>query len=65
MQLVLPTLKEALSRNAELKLLVGDYLYIRQPQALELLIEELPGAEIRLHRSNGISFHPKGLFVSL
>ncbi|WP_391204690.1 DEAD/DEAH box helicase family protein [Psychrobacillus sp. L4] len=58
-QLVLPTLKEALSRNAELKLLVGDYLYITQPQALELLLEELSGAEIRLHRSNGLSFHPK------
>ena len=58
-KLVLPSLKEALSRNAELKILVGDYLYITQPQALELLLQELPGAEIRLHRSSGISFHPK------
>lgn len=58
-KLVLPTLKEALSRNAEIKILLGDYLFITQPQALELLLHELPGAEIRLHRSNGISFHPK------
>lgn len=57
--LVLPTLKEALRRDAELKLLVGDYLYISQPDALELLLHGLPGAEIRLHRSNGQSFHPK------
>lgn len=58
-KLVLPTLKEALSRDAELKLLVEDYLYITQPDALELLLRELPDAEIRLHRSNGKSFHPK------
>lgn len=58
-KLVLPSLKEALSRNAELKILVGDYLYITQPQALELLLLELPGAEIRVHKSSGISFHPK------
>lgn len=58
-KLVLSPLKEALARNSELKILVGDYLYITQPQALELLLQELPGAEIRIHRSNGISFHPK------
>ena len=58
-KLVLPPLKEALARNAELKILVGDYLYITQPQALQLLLQELPGAEIRLHKSSGISFHPK------
>lgn len=58
-KLVLPQLKEALARNTEIKLLVGDYLYITQPDALELLIQELPGAEIRLHKSRGISFHPK------
>lgn len=39
--------------------MVGDYLYITQPQALELLLQELPGAEIRIHKSSGISFHPK------
>ncbi len=58
-KLVLPLLKEALDRNTELKILVGDYLYITQPQALELLLQELPGAEIRIHKSRGISFHPK------
>lgn len=58
-KLVLPPLKEALAKNSELKILVGDYLYITQPKALELLLQELPGAEIRLHKSSGISFHPK------
>ena len=58
-KLVLPSLKEALARDTELKILVGDYLYITQPQALELLLQELPGAEIRIHKSSGISFHPK------
>ncbi|WP_144512298.1 DEAD/DEAH box helicase family protein [Bacillus sp. FJAT-22090] len=58
-KLVLPSLKEALARNSELKILIGDYLYITQPQALELLLQELPGAEIRLHKSYGTSFHPK------
>lgn len=64
-QLVLPALKEALNRNKELKILVGDYLYISQPQALELLLEKLPGAEIRIHRSSGISFHPKAYLFRL
>lgn len=58
-KLVLPQLKEALARNTEIKILVGDYLYITQPDALELLLQELPGAEIRMHKSTGISFHPK------
>lgn len=58
-RLVLPQLKEALARNAEIRILVGDYLYITQPDALELLLQELPNAEIRLHKSSGVSFHPK------
>ncbi|MEK5148432.1 DEAD/DEAH box helicase family protein [Psychrobacillus sp. FSL K6-4615] len=58
-RLVLPSLREALASNTEVKILVGDYLYITQPKALELLLQELPGAEIRIHKSSGISFHPK------
>ncbi|WP_411748265.1 hypothetical protein, partial [Psychrobacillus psychrotolerans] len=30
-RLVLPSLKEALASNTEIKILIGDYLYITQP----------------------------------
>ncbi|MFZ3591292.1 DEAD/DEAH box helicase family protein [Bacillus sp. DJP31] len=59
MKLVLPQLKAASARGCEIKMLVGDYLYITQPDALELLLRELPGIELRLFRSAGQSFHPK------
>jgi len=58
-QKVLPFLKAALKRGASIKLLTGDYLYITQPGALELFLNELPEAEIRLWKSGGASFHPK------
>lgn len=58
-RLVLPHLKEAAANGAEIKILVGDYLHITQPEALELLFTELPNAEIRLFESRGVSFHPK------
>lgn len=58
-RLVLPYLKEAAENGAEIKILIGDYLHISQPKALELLRSELPTAEIRLYESRGISFHPK------
>lgn len=43
----------------EIKILIGDYLHITQPEALELLMIELPNAEIRLYKSQGVPFHPK------
>lgn len=58
-KLVLPQLREAAARGCEIKMLVGDYLYITQPDALELLHRELPSLELRLFRSEGQSFHPK------
>lgn len=58
-QKVLPFLKLASKRGTPIKLLTGDYLYITQPKALELLLKELPEAEIRLWKSGGASFHPK------
>ncbi|GKV65195.1 MULTISPECIES: DEAD/DEAH box helicase family protein [unclassified Sporosarcina] len=62
---VLPVLKEASMRGAEIKILTGDYLSITQPDALALLFEELPGAELRMIESGGTSFHPKAyLFKS-
>ncbi len=57
--LVLPQLKAAANRGCEIKMLVGDYLYITQPDALELLLHELPRLELRLFQSGGQSFHPK------
>lgn len=58
-QLLLPDLIAAEKRGADLKLLVGDYLCITQPDALKLLHDNLPSAEIRMYRSYGVSFHPK------
>ncbi|WP_438317214.1 DEAD/DEAH box helicase family protein [Sporosarcina sp. FA9] len=58
-RLVMPHLKEAAANGAEIKILIGDYLHITQPDALELLFTELPNAEIRLYESRGVSFHPK------
>ncbi|MDW0115027.1 DEAD/DEAH box helicase family protein [Sporosarcina saromensis] len=62
---VLPMLKQAAARGADIKILTGDYLSITQPDALELLLEEVPSAELRLVESGGTSFHPKAyLFKS-
>lgn len=58
-QLVLPHLKIAASNGAVIKIVIGDYLHITQPEALELLFKELLNAEIRLYVSSGVSFHPK------
>ncbi|WP_282019346.1 DEAD/DEAH box helicase family protein [Planomicrobium okeanokoites] len=57
--LILPFLQEAAERKVPIKLLVGDYLFVTQPGALEMLLEHLPEAEVRLWKSGGVSFHPK------
>ncbi|XKE94428.1 DEAD/DEAH box helicase family protein [Metaplanococcus flavidus] len=57
--LILPFLQEAAERKVPIKLLVGDYLFVTQPGALEMLLEQLPEAEVRLWKSGGVSFHPK------
>lgn len=57
--LILPFLQEAAARKVPIKLLVGDYLFVTQPGALELLLKQLPEAEVRLWKSGGVSFHPK------
>lgn len=58
-KLIINDLKEAALNGAEIQILVGDYLYITQPKALELLVKELPSAEIRMYLSGSKSFHPK------
>lgn len=57
--LILPFLQEAEERKVPIKLLVGDYLFVTQPGALEMLLDQLPEAEVRLWKSGGVSFHPK------
>src|SRR5690606_825334 len=57
--IVTPFLKEAAERGVPIKLLIGDYLFVTQPEALEILLDEVPSAEIRVWKSGGASFHPK------
>ncbi|WKA50724.1 DEAD/DEAH box helicase family protein [Planococcus liqunii] len=56
---IIPFLQQATERGVTVKLLVGDYLFVTQAEALELLLEEVPSAEIRIWKSGGTSFHPK------
>lgn len=56
---IIPFLQQAAKRGVPIKLLVGDYLFVTQPDALQLLLEELSSAEIRIWKSGGTSFHPK------
>lgn len=58
-KLMLEDLKKAEERGCEIQLLVGDYLSITQPEALRMLVENLPTAQIRMFQSYGRSFHPK------
>ncbi|KIQ93819.1 type I restriction enzyme EcoKI subunit R [Anoxybacillus thermarum] len=52
-------LKKAAERGADIKICAGDYLYVTQPEALRELIAIHPNIEIRLWKSEGVSFHPK------
>lgn len=52
-------LKAAAERGADIKVCVGDYLFVTQPEALRELISIHPDIEVRLYRSEGVSFHPK------
>lgn len=58
-KLMLPTLLKLHEKEMDIQLLVGDYLSITQPDALQLLVDSLPNAEIRLFKTYGQSFHPK------
>lgn len=56
--LLVPTFRRALQRGAEIRLLIGDYLHITDPEALAQLLS-LDGLSVRFYRSGGRSFHPK------
>ncbi|MCO0597777.1 DEAD/DEAH box helicase family protein [Peribacillus butanolivorans] len=52
-------LKAAAERGAEIKVCTGDYLFVTQPEALRMFLENDSRIEVRLWKSNGVSFHPK------
>lgn len=59
-EVIYDDLQMALENGADIKILTGDYLYVTQPKALDkLLTLQSDNLELRLWRSNGISFHPK------
>lgn len=58
-RLLAPHLKSAIERGAEVKVLAGDYLFVTQPEGLQLLCDIDERLEARLWRSMGTSFHPK------
>ena len=58
-------LKKAVENGAEIKICTGDYLFITQPKALEELLSIDQRINLRIWKSNGVSFHPKAyLFQS-
>jgi superfamily II DNA or RNA helicase/HKD family nuclease len=52
-------LQKAAANGAEIKICTGDYLHITQPEALEILLGIDERIEVRIWKSNGVSFHPK------
>ncbi|WP_035019846.1 DEAD/DEAH box helicase family protein [Anoxybacillus flavithermus] len=52
-------LRRAAERGVDIKICAGDYLYVTQPEALRELITIHPNIEVRLWKSDGVSFHPK------
>ena len=57
-ELLLPALRRAVERGADVHFLIGDYLHITDPEALAALLK-LDGLSIRFYRSGGRAFHPK------
>ena len=59
-KLLLPDLKAAKQRGAEVRILTGNYLQITQPSALYLLRQELgEDLDLRFYSEAHQSFHPK------
>ncbi|WP_160725326.1 DEAD/DEAH box helicase family protein [Bacillus sp. USDA818B3_A] len=58
-QFLKESLKRAAKDGADIKICTGDYLYITQPDALDELLSIDERIEIRIWKSNGVSFHPK------
>lgn len=64
-RMLLPHLRSAVSRGADIKILTGDYLHVTEPDALRMLMELGDNAEVRLWKSNGIAFHPKAYLIGV
>ena len=63
-RMLLPSLKEAVSRGANIRLLTGTNFNLTEPQALYLLRHYLgESIEIRFYTDKGRSFHPKAYFL--
>jgi HKD family nuclease len=58
-RMILSILQQAAEKGTPIKLLVGDYLFVTQPEALRMLLEQVPAVEVRIWKSGGTSFHPK------
>ncbi|MGG3449629.1 DEAD/DEAH box helicase family protein [Domibacillus aminovorans] len=56
---LLPALQKAANRGTDIHIGTGDYLHITQPDALQLFVDKLPEANVRMWQSGGRSFHPK------
>ena len=57
-QLLEPWLRDLLQRGGHLRIIVGDYLDITEPEALQRLMD-LDGARLYIFEASGSSFHPK------
>ena len=65
-RMLLPSLKEAANRGANIRLLTGTNFNLTEPQALYLLRHYLgEHIEIRFYADKSRSFHPKAYFVHL
>lgn len=66
MKLLMPALREALERGAQVRVLTCDYMQITDPGALRYLLllkessnENIKGADVKVFESNNKSFHMK------
>lgn len=55
-------LRDVLKRGGRVRIVVGDYLGVTQPEALFRLLD-LQGIELRIFQSRGVSFHPKAYVI--
>ncbi|QQE80525.1 DEAD/DEAH box helicase family protein [Alicyclobacillus sp. SO9] len=64
-RMLMPSLRSAATRGADVKILTGDYLYVTEPAALSMLLHLGDSIEIRLWHSHGRAFHPKAYLIGV
>jgi superfamily II DNA or RNA helicase/HKD family nuclease/diadenosine tetraphosphate (Ap4A) HIT family hydrolase len=57
--LLLEHLRDVLARTGRVRLLVGDYLGVTEPDALRALLDLGPALDLRVFQGDGVSFHLK------